>query len=630
MADQPRDEIDDARLPARSGRPLLIYDGACGFCIQSVGQLRRVVGERVGYAPFQEVERAFPGIPSESFRAAVQLVEPSGRVFSGAAAIFRVFALVPGRRWLSAIYFRVPGAAPVADAVYRFIAARRGALPGTRACGHGACGPPRGDNLTRWVFLRGLAVVYLIAFVSLRTQIVGLVGQRGILPAQEYLERVAERVGEGRYAALPTLFWIDASDAALRGACDAGAVLSALLLFDVAPAVVLGLLWAGHLSLTLICQDFLGFQWDNLLLETGFLALFYAPLRLRPRRSGDAPPSAAASFLLRFLLFKLMFASGVVKLTARTDHWRDFSALTVHYETQPLPPWTAWYVHQLPEWFHQASMGVMFGIELLVPFFLFGPRRGRIIAAAVLATFQLLIIVTGNYCFFNLLMIVLCVAALDDRVWPRSWSERFAASVRPRRWWLRWPPAWLTVPLAGAYLLLSFELLTGAFRKPIDWSGPAETLWRRVEPFRSVNSYGLFADMTVMRPEIILEGSRDGREWKAYEFRYKPGDLSRRPAFVAPHQPRLDWQMWFAALRSDCRYTPWYLMFCRRLLEGSPDVAALLADNPFPDAPPMYLRSTLVDYRFTDWAEGRETGHWWRRGESRPYCPLLSQRSFGR
>jgi hypothetical protein len=318
-----------------------------------------------------------------------------------------------------------------------------------------------------------------------------------------------------------------------------------------------------------------------------------------------------------------MFQSALVKWFSGDPLWHHLTALTVHYQTQPLPNPLAWFVHQWPLGFQKASCLAMFVMEGFVPFLIFMPRRPRLFAFWVLAGFQGLILMTGNYTYFNGLAIALCLWLLDDamvRAWLPPWCDEPLAeesvstgSGRPHVKSLRL--------LAATIIFLTsipFARVLG-FRPP-EWA-IAPTVW--VESLRSFNSYGLFAVMTPTRPEIIVEGSNDGKEWRAYEFKYKPGDLAQRPRQVAPFQPRLDWQMWFAAL-GDYRQNPWFINFCIRILQGSKPVLALLAQDPFPDHPPVYLRASLYEYRFTTAAERRATGQWWMREPKGLYCPVLS------
>ena len=464
------------------------------------------------------------------------------------------------------------------------------------------------------LYLRGLAAVYLVAFVSLWAQVDGLVGEQGILPASELVERVRD-AGLKRWLRVPTLFHVTATDAALHAMCGAGAAIAALTVaapFSAPPWV---LLWAFYLSLAGVCGDFLRFQWDALLLEAGFLAIFLAPPRLLPSARPLAEPTRLVVWLQAWLVFRLLFASGVVKLTHEDPTWLDFSALSYHYETQPLPPWTSWYVHGLPMWFHRASAMGMYTIEIAVPFFFFGPRRLRRIACALSGILQLAIAATGNYGFFNALTAVLLIPILDDGTWPRRLrsSPYFAPPVEDGKpsWRRRWPwpalcPLTALLVVVGAWLLAASTLRIELPR----WMDPIARLYSAAAPFHIVNEYGLFRTMTTERPEIIIEGTVDGTEWRPYEFRYKPGDMMRAPSFVAPHQPRLDWQMWFAAL-SPRSAAHWLEPFCLRILEGSPAVLGLLGRDPFDGRPPLRVRALLYDYELT--SRGPPAEGWWRR-----------------
>src|SRR5438552_7279458 len=286
--------------------------------------------------------------------------------------------------------------------------------------------------LCRWLFLRLLGIVYLIALVSLCTQIDGLAGHNGILPVVDYLEAVRERIGAERYWRLPTFCWLGAGDGFLHFQCAAGTVLSLLLIVGIAPVPALVFLWAIYLSLSTVCRDFLSFQWDILLLETGFLAIFLAPRQWLANSSRESAPSVIVLWLCRWLLFRLMFMSGAVKLLSADRAWWDLSALTFHYETQPLPTWVGWYAHQLPVWFQKISVAIMFGIELAAPFLILCGRRPRQIACGAFALLMLLISLTGNYCFFNLLTVALCVLLLDDAFLLRLLPASVAAFARTR------------------------------------------------------------------------------------------------------------------------------------------------------------------------------------------------------
>jgi hypothetical protein len=486
--------------------------------------------------------------------------------------------------------------------------------------------------LTRGIFLRSLAAVYLIAFLSFWVQVDGLIGSRGILPAADLLKAREAELGAGRYWLCPTLCWLDRSDRFLHLLCGGGAAGAVLAVAGIAPGWMFLFLWAAYLSLFSVSSEFLSFQWDVLLLETGFLAVFVAPWRLVWRDWAE-PPSVLGVWLVRALAFKLMFMSGAVKLLWDDRTWWDLTALHYHYETQPLPTPLGWYAHQLPDWLQKTSVALMYVVELGVPFLIFFHRPFRAAACVALVGFQLLILLTGNYCFFNLLTIVLCLAVADDGHWrrllkrkraPKPWDEP-AASPKPPPPPERTVKSRIVLAVAVPLLLLSGLELVEMFVGPAAIPGAVRRVQGWTAPYCMVNGYGLFRVMTTSRPEIVVEGSRNGEEWLAYEFRWKPGDLQRRPPIVAPHQPRLDWQMWFAALGSFNR-SPWFQLFLQRLLEGSPPVLALLEKDPFPGAPPRYVRAMLYDYRFTDFETRRRTGAWWRRELIRPYSPVLSLR----
>lgn len=490
---------------------------------------------------------------------------------------------------------------------------------------------PRPYVRTSRLLLRGLALVYAIAFVSLAVQVEGLFGSRGILPATEFLAALGSRLGDSARWALPTVFWLDAGDASLVAACWLGAASAVALFFGLLPLLSASLCWMLYLSLFQVGRVFLGFQWDVLLLEAGFLAIFLAPLRLRQRVDYDPEPPLVAVWMLRWLLFRLMFASGVVKLLSGDPSWWNLTALDFHYWTQPLPTWTAWLANQFPSLFQRSCVAAMFVVELVVPWTIFGPRRLRLAGFAPLVLLQAAIAATGNYTFFNLLTVVLCLSLLDDD----ALDAIRARLVRARKGAWEWPAERPTLSRAllarraiGVVLALPLATAGGALTLARLGMGaslpkPVVALAEAIEPWHLTGSYGLFASMTKDRREIVLEGSVDGREWREYVLPAKPGDPHRRPGFVAPHQPRLDWQMWFAAL-GDQRRSPWLLELQRRLLEGSPAVVSLFESDPFPDGPPRLLRAQFYEYRFTDWSTRQETGAWWTRKPLGLWSPVMS------
>jgi hypothetical protein len=533
-------------------------------------------------------------------------------------------------------YNHIPGFARVSETAYRFIAHHRAlASTITRLLWGKDVRPPSYFWAQRW-FLRALGVTYLIAFVSLWVQIDGLIGSDGVSPLNQFLPAARAQLGQDTYALLPTLCWFNSSNAFLHFLCGGGVVISLLLIFGIAPALSLVALFAFYLSLTIAGQMFLSFQWDILLLETGFLSIFFAPWRLWPRGlllwPGSAPPatyppvSPAGLFLLKLLLFKLMLMSGVVKLTSGDDswgwvnhsfHWSALTALDYHYWSQPLPTVFAWWADKSPEWFKHFSVAFCLAVEIIVPFFIWAPRRPRLIAAGLMIFLQLAIAITGNYCFFNLLTIALCLLLIDDAAIGGKYS-----TFRDRRHTYRLR-SYAGIGVIIVTIPINAWLIFSAFKPRARPPHALANVYGQLEAFRIVNGYGLFRVMTKGRDEIVIEGSTDGLDWLPYEFKWKPGDVKHAPGWCAPHQPRLDWQMWFAALESP-QQNPWLVGLIVRLLQGSHDVNGLLAHNPFPDKPPRYIRAMFYRYRFTTTKELRETGAWWTRQELREYLPTVS------
>lgn len=593
-------------------KPLMIFDGDCDFCIRWIARWREATGDRVDYQPYQRVEGEYPQISRPQFQAAVQLIEPDGAITSGADAVFRALSYSRRRR-LVGLARALPGVMTIARLAYGVVAKHRPFFSFLTWLLWGRSVKRPTYHLASWLFIRGLGVIYLIAFTSLAVQVIGLLGSHGILPVSDYLSAWQRQLGASAYWRLPSLFWLNSSDPMLLGLCIGGTIISCAVIAGFAPSICLIVLWAFYLSLVSVGRVFLSYQWDALLLETGLLAILFAPIF---GVIGSPPARRIARWLLLWLLFRLTFESGMVKLASGDPGWRDLTALTYHYWTQPLPIWSSWYLSALPLWARKLSVAIMFAIELVAPFSILAPRNVRWLGCAAMIILQLAIAASGNYCFFNLLTILLCLLLLDDEVWPRRWVL-FISSMPKGSFW----PWWVVSPIAVMVLLItSLELLTVSH---VDYRAPAmvRSLYGAIAPLRSTNSYGLFAVITKTRPEIVIEGSDDQVVWKAYEFKWKPGRLERRPGLVAPHQPRLDWQMWFASLGS-YQENPWFLQFLRRLLEGSPAVLKLLGDNPFPNHPPRFIRASLYQYRFTTPAEGSEA--WWKREYEGEYCPVVT------
>ncbi len=578
-----------------SFKPLLIYDGKCGFCKIWIDYWRMLTGDRVDYAPSQNVGDQYPQISKKEFVEAVQLVRTDGTIVSGARAVFETLG-----------YKKVPFA-PVMEWGYRIIAAHRDVSYHLTKWTFGTHIELARFALTQWIFVRLLAVIYAIAFGSLTVQVTGLLGAHGILPVGDYLKAVAEGAGAARYFYVPTVFWLNYSDGALLTVCWAGVAIAAMVLVGFFERAGLAILFVLYLSLSSAGQEFLSFQWDALLIEAGFLAIFLGNVRV-------------VVWLFRWLLFRLMFLSGAVKLLSHDPTWRNLTALSFHYWTQPLPNRISWYMAQLPESFQRMSTAVVLGVELGIPFLIFAPRRWRIFGAWCLLGLQTLIFLTGNYTFFNLLALAMCVFLFDDRTFERWFKRREPKPSTKRQ---RMVVALVTALVLTIGLARMTETFSGEAIEPL------HTIVKYTGPLELVNSYGLFAMMTTARPEIIVEGSMDGEVWRPYSFRYKPGDMARAPRWAEPYQPRLDWQMWFAAL-GNYRENPWFVNFAVRLLEGSPEVRGLLEADPFGGRAPQYLRAELYDYSFTGFEERRRTGKWWKREFKGLYLPAIGLRAVSR
>ena len=595
--------VEPVEGPAARTRPQLLYDGDCGFCGYWARYWQRLTGDAVEYRPYQQVIAQYPTISEAEFQRAVQFIAPDGKRASGAEASFLTLSHAPGKGFWLALYRYLPGFAPVSELAYAFIAKRRPAFYGLSLMLWGRSHEPPRYELISFLFLRLFGLVTLCAFVSFAVQAQGLIGSRGILPLSELVNALAPRLGPERLVLIPMVFWLNDSDAAIQAVSWAGAGFSLMLALNLLPRASLVLIYVLYISLLYAGQTFMTFQWDTFLLETTVVALV---MSFKP---------ATGVWLARWLLFRFMFMSGVVKLISGDPNWRNLSALDYHFLTQPLPTPLAWWAARLPAGVLQAATGAMFFVELVLPFLIFFPRRLRFVAAFGMLTLQSCILLTGNYNWFNLQTMLLCLTLFDDgtlqRILPARLVALAPAGAQGRR------RATTTLVYTVALLLVVLSLVQMDERFGGSPPGALLAFDDLFEPFHFVSPYGLFAVMTTTRNEIIVEGSDDGERWREYEFRYKPGDLNRRPPWNIPHQPRLDWQMWFAAL-DDAQRLPWFSRFLERLLENEPSVTALLMTNPFRGKPPTYVRAELYEYTY---AGNDAAGRWWNRRLAGLYFP---------
>jgi hypothetical protein len=461
--------------------------------------------------------------------------------------------------------------------------------------------------LTRLVLQRGLALIYLIAFLVAVNQFRPLCGEKGLLPAPQFMRTTPFRDA-------PSLFYLFPKDEAFAAVGWLGVVLAIVALTgfserygNILSAVVWALMWGLYLSFVNVGQTFYGFGWESMLLESGFLAIFLG--------ASNTEPQVIVIWLFRWLLFRVMFGAGLIKL--RGDPcWMNLTCLDYHFETQPIPNPLSWFFHWQPEWVHKA--GVIFNhiAELPAPFFCFAPQPVAGIAGIVIILFQLSIMVSGNFSWLSLLTIVLGLSALSDvqlgTIIPISPPELAAAQP---------PQLWATWALALLVAFLSIKPIQNLVSKH-------QVMNTSFTSLHLVNTYGAFGSITKERFEIVIEGTDDAvvtatTKWTAYEFKGKPGDPGRMPPQIAPYHLRLDWLMWFAAMPS-YYFDPWYIHLLQRLLQGDPATLALLKSNPFPDKPPRLIRSSYYRYRYTTPEERRQTGMWWHRELTGSYFPTVS------
>jgi len=500
--------------------------------------------------------------------------------------------------------------------------------------------------MTRWLLLRALGLIYFSVFYSLFFQIRGLIGPNGILPAGTYLPAVAQSLGHWeRFWYAPTLLWWSSGNATLMTLCWAGMIASLLLVLNLWPRGMLAVCFICFLSFIGAAQDFSSYQSDGMLLEAGFISLFFAPPGMRPGLGMSHPASRASLFLLQWEWFRIYFESGVVKVLSGDIEWRNFTAMDEYYQNGPLPTWIGWYAQHLPHWFHAGSVFATLALELGLVWMLFLPRRFRIACFFIVTPWQIGVILTANYAFLNYLVLALGVLLLDDefirRILPSKWKGRVASasssteslavgtpSSATREWLAQVRRPWRILKLWASSLMLLWIFYATSAEMLTTLPLPTTPIIA-LDPFRIANRYGLFAIMTRGRYEIEFQGSADGQNWIPYPFRNKPQELSQPPRIYAPYQPRFDWNLWFASLGSWRDY-PIVPNTEVRLLSGDKDVLELFAGNPFPSGPPQQIRVLLWQYWFTTIDEKRRTGLWWRRELLGRYAPTLERTQDGK
>lgn len=461
--------------------------------------------------------------------------------------------------------------------------------------------------LSRWIVERVLGGIYLIAFVVALHQGPALLGENGLLPIPPFLEQIPIR-------AAPSLFYIHYSDALLRALAVFGSLLAVATVIGLPQEGPLWLpmltwfgMWLLYLSIVNVGQIFYAFGWETLLLEAGFLAIFLG--------SADVAPPMPILYLMRWLLFRVEFGAGLIKL--RGDPcWRDFTCLYYHHETQPLPNPLSWYFHHLPRWVHRLEVRGNHVGQLIVPFGLFAPQPVASAAGIVLIALQLWLILSGNFSWLNFITLCLAFSAIDDRALSVVLPIQVPQLMPPPTFFFA-----TCVAVSVLVLLLSYWPVRNLLSR-------RQLMNASFDPFHLVNTYGAFGSITRERYEIVLSGTEERwpnaeSEWREYEFKAKPGDTRRRSPQIAPYHLRLDWLMWFAAM-STPRSHPWLLALAYKLLVNDRATLALMGRNPFPHRPPTYIRADLYHYRFTGWRERRKTGAWWVRTFVSAYLPPLT------
>jgi hypothetical protein len=474
--------------------------------------------------------------------------------------------------------------------------------------------PAVGIWLVRSALQRGLAAIYLTAFVSALCQFRPLLGDRGLLPVRDHLQDV-------RFVSAPSLFHLHYSDRFFSAVALLGVALSAAAVLGVSESgsfwlscATWLLLWVLYLSIVNVGQTFYGFGWESMLLEAGFFAAFLGPARMAP--------SPVPLLLLRWMLFRVELGAGLIKL--RHDRcWRDLTCLYYHYETQPLPNPLSWYFHRLPRAFHRGSVAFSHFVQLVVPFCFFAPQPVAAVAGGLAIFHQLCLIVSGNYSWLNWLTVVLGLSTLSDaalrHALPFARAGAGAAQAAPVFYV---PLEWA---LVGMTLVLSVKPVLNLFSK-------RQAMNFSYNSVHLVNTYGAFGSVSKERQEVVLEGSEaddpaDPAGWREYEFKGKPGDLRRRPPQVAPYHLRLDWLMWFLPFSPPGMaglYETWFIRLAGKLLAADRDLLRLLRRDPFEGRRPRFVRARLFRYRYTSRRERRETGRWWKRREIETYLPPVS------
>jgi hypothetical protein len=469
--------------------------------------------------------------------------------------------------------------------------------------------------LTRFLILRLLGAVYAIAFLAAINQLLPLVGSHGLLPADNFIDRVTNSIGStSAFIRLPSLFWINHSDTTLLTTAWIGFALSLLVTAGFANAIIMAVLWFFYMSIVNVGQEWYGYGWEIQLLETGFLAIFLCPL-LDSKPFPKRPPPILVIILFQWLICRIMLGAGLIKLRG-DEIWRNATALYYHFETQPIPgPLSRWF-HFLPRPALQAGVYFNWLAELVAPLFAFWPRPARHIAGVIMIALQIVLILSGNLSFLNWLTIIPALACLDDsfltKLLPKTLikkAEAAATTAEPSR----------AMTITARTITVIIGLLS--IQPIVNMLSPNQIMNTSYDPLNLVNTYGAFGSVGTERLNVIFEGTTDSATWKEYPYKALPVALDKRPPQIAPYQPRLDWQMWFASMSTPDEY-PWTMTLIAKLLHNDPQTLSLFAANPFPDTPPLYIRAILYRYSFA--LPGNPTHQYWTRQRLSIWLPAMS------
>lgn len=475
--------------------------------------------------------------------------------------------------------------------------------------------------LTRFAILRLLGAVYAIAFLAAINQVLPLIGKNGLTPAGSFIQRITTAIGPTTgFFRLPSIFWFNHSDPTLLIAAWIGFLLSLLVTAGFANAIIMVSLWFLYMSFVNVGQEWYGYGWEIQLLETGFLAIFLCPL-LDARPFPKRPPPQPIIILFQWLICRIMLGSALIKLRGDAI-WRNGTALYYHFETQPIPgPLSRWF-HFLPKGILKLGVWYNWLAEGIAPFFVFWPRIGRHIAGIIIIGLQVILILSGNLSFLNWLTIVPALACFDDSFWkkilPKSIIKKAVAAAEAAE-----PSRPMTITAIAITILIALL----SIQPVLNMLSPQQIMNTSFDPLNLVNTYGAFGSVGQERLNIVFEGTTDSiptdsANWKEYPYTALPTALDNPPPQVAPYQPRLDWQMWFAAMSTPDEY-PWTLILVNKLLHNDPDALSLFKTNPFPDKPPRYIRAVLYRYSFA--TPGNPDHLWWNRTPvGAPWLPAMA------